>query len=35
MTHLAMLEVDEEGNSATWGAHVTDEEYGAASPIDT
>ncbi len=34
MTHLAMLEVDDEGNSATWGAHVTDEEYGAAPPID-
>ena len=33
MTHLAMLEVDEEGNSATWDALVTDEEYGAA-PID-
>src|SRR3954462_3365512 len=30
MTHLAMLVVDEEGNSATWGDHVTDEEYGAA-----
>ena len=30
MTHLAMLEVDEEGNNATWGANVTDEEYGAA-----
>jgi quercetin dioxygenase-like cupin family protein len=28
MTHLAMLEVDDEGNSATWGEHVTDEEYG-------
>src|SRR5689334_25024002 len=27
MTHLAMLEVDEEGNPATWGDHVTDEEY--------
>jgi quercetin dioxygenase-like cupin family protein len=27
MTHLAMLEVDDEGNSATWGDHVTDEEY--------
>jgi quercetin dioxygenase-like cupin family protein len=27
MTHLAMLEVDENGNSATWGTHVTDEEY--------
>jgi quercetin dioxygenase-like cupin family protein len=28
MTHLAMLIVDEDGASATWGAHVTDEEYG-------
>ena len=28
MTHLAMLEVDDAGNSATWGEHVTDEEYG-------
>jgi quercetin dioxygenase-like cupin family protein len=28
MTHLALLEVDDEGNSATWGEHVTDEEYG-------
>ena len=28
MTHLAMLEVDAEGNSAVWGEHVTDEEYG-------
>jgi quercetin dioxygenase-like cupin family protein len=27
MTHLAMLEVDDEGNSATWAEHVTDEEY--------
>jgi quercetin dioxygenase-like cupin family protein len=30
MTHLAMLQVDDEGNSATWGTHVTDEEYRAA-----
>ena len=29
MTHIAMLEVDGNGNSATWGDHVTDEEYGA------
>jgi quercetin dioxygenase-like cupin family protein len=29
MTHLAMLEVDEEGNPAIWGDHVTDKEYGA------
>ncbi len=27
MTHLAMLEVDDDGTSATWGEHVTDEEY--------
>ena len=27
MTHLAMLDVDDEGNAATWGDHVTDEEY--------
>ncbi len=28
MTHLALIEVDAEGNSAMWGEHVTDEEYG-------
>ncbi len=28
MTHLALVEVDAEGTSATWGEHVTDEEYG-------
>lgn len=31
MTHLAMFEVDEQGTSATWGDHVTDEEYHAAA----
>ena len=30
MTHLALVQVDEDGNSATWGEHVSDEEYGAA-----
>ena len=30
MTHIAMLEVGDDGNSAAWGDHVTDEEYGAA-----
>ena len=30
MTHIAMLEVDDEGNPATWGDHVTDGEYAAA-----
>jgi len=34
MTHLAMVEVDDEGNAATWGEHVSDEEYGSALPID-
>jgi quercetin dioxygenase-like cupin family protein len=34
MTHLAMFEVDDDGNAATWGDHVTDEEYAAAPPID-
>jgi quercetin dioxygenase-like cupin family protein len=33
MAHLAMLQVDDEGNSATWGDHVTDEEYAAAPSI--
>jgi quercetin dioxygenase-like cupin family protein len=30
MTHLAILEVDDEGNAATWLDHVTDEEYATA-----
>jgi quercetin dioxygenase-like cupin family protein len=30
MTHIAMLDVDAEGRNADWGAHVTDEEYGAS-----
>ena len=29
MTHLAIIEVDNQGNGATWGAHVSDAEYGA------
>ena len=33
MTHLAMLEVDENGAAATWGDHVTDGEYGAETSI--
>ncbi len=28
MTHLAMHQVDENGNAVSWGSHVTDEEYG-------
>ena len=34
MTHLAMLEVDDQGNAATWGDHVSDAEYGSAPAID-
>ena len=30
MTHLAMLDVDDDGNAAAWGNHVTDDEYNAA-----
>jgi quercetin dioxygenase-like cupin family protein len=33
MTHIAMLEVDDQGTSATWGAQVTDAEYTAAPAI--
>jgi quercetin dioxygenase-like cupin family protein len=33
MTHLAMLEVDEDGNPAAWGENVSDEQYAAAPPI--
>jgi quercetin dioxygenase-like cupin family protein len=33
MAHSAMVEVDREGNSATWGDHVSDEEYAAAPAI--
>ncbi len=33
MTHLAMLDVDEQGNAASWGDHVSDAEYSAAPTI--
>jgi len=29
MTHIAIQEVDDDGNPAAWGEHVTDEEYAA------
>jgi hypothetical protein len=32
-THLAMLDVDAQGNTATWGDHVSDVEYSAAPPM--
>jgi hypothetical protein len=34
MTHLAVLEVDDDGNAADWGEHVSDEEYAAAPAMD-
>jgi len=33
MTHLSMVEVDDQGHSATWGRHVTDEEYDAPASL--
>lgn len=29
MSHIAIHEADESGNSATWGEHVSDDQYGA------
>ncbi len=34
MTHIAMLQVDDQGNTATWGEHVSADEYGAAPAIE-
>jgi hypothetical protein len=34
MTHITMLEVDDQGSPVTWGEHVSDEEYGGAPSID-
>jgi quercetin dioxygenase-like cupin family protein len=33
MTHIAMLQVDDHGNSADWGEHVSDDEYAQAPQI--
>ena len=35
MTHLAMHEVDDEGNAVTWGDHLTDEEYDARPAVES
>jgi quercetin dioxygenase-like cupin family protein len=35
MTHLAMVQVDEQGTSAEWGVHVSDEEYAGAPPLES
>jgi quercetin dioxygenase-like cupin family protein len=34
MTHLAILEVGDDGIPAMWGDHVTDEEYALAPPVE-
>ena len=34
MAHVAMLEVDDTGNNATWLDHVADVEYAAAPALD-
>jgi quercetin dioxygenase-like cupin family protein len=31
MAHVAMQEADDHGQVATWGEHVTDQEYGQAA----
>jgi len=33
MVHVAMVDVDDEGTSATWGDHVSDDEYTAAPTV--
>jgi len=35
MTHIALLDVDDEGNNATWGEHVSDAEYAAAPSLES
>src|SRR6266571_46514 len=34
MTHVAMLDVDDQGNAASWGDHVSDAEYSAAPAME-
>jgi quercetin dioxygenase-like cupin family protein len=34
MTHLSMVDVDDKGNRATWGAPVSEDEYAAAPKIE-
>ena len=33
MTHLAMQQADDQGNVASWGEHVSEEQYGHAPSI--
>jgi quercetin dioxygenase-like cupin family protein len=34
MIHVAMHEVGDDGSPATWGDHVTDDEYAAAPAVE-
>ncbi|MHB8571708.1 MAG: (R)-mandelonitrile lyase [Candidatus Dormibacteria bacterium] len=34
MTHISVVQVGPDGQTATWGPHVSDEEYSAAPAID-
>lgn len=34
MTHIAMLDVDDKGSSATWGPHVSNQEYATAPSFE-
>jgi quercetin dioxygenase-like cupin family protein len=34
MTHLAMQQVDDKGNAATWGDRVSDDEYSSAPSVE-
>jgi quercetin dioxygenase-like cupin family protein len=34
MTHIAIQQADAEGNVATWGEHVTDDEYAQAPTLE-
>ncbi len=33
MTHLSLVEVDDQGECAAWGPQVTDEEYDAPASL--
>ena len=33
MIHLAMHQLDEQGNAVTWGEHVSAEEYGEGAAV--
>jgi hypothetical protein len=33
MTHLAMQQADDQANVASWGEHVSEEQYGDAPSI--